>query len=262
MASKENKTSQVLPSHFGFYNKISDHNGWGIKANTYFLSLFRGSIGLINYQSHLFYSHKWDYFYISLGVGPSFSLRGNESSPVSTTGIGSIGIEKESWAFGITGTAPGKFSYKAYRDSDPLEEKLPETIAIGFSYYFSEYLTLYLEARKAFYEKSYFRLSKLDELPNLDRGLGAEGKVSGGFEFKLKTESLWKFRMGMEAGGKYNSKGQNLRGAGLGLGLSYFPNPENKAYFISVSMLNYSIFSKKGARNPENFYYLGGGYLW
>lgn len=260
VASKENSISPLLPAHFGFYKKLDSNSGWGIRGQKMYSSLFRGNEKLLHYESQIFYSYNWNSFYMSFGIGPALGFRGIEYSPVGTTGIVNLGYKQEGFTIGLGGISPGKFSYKAYRDSDPLEEKLPDILELGSSYKWESFL-FYLEATRLFYEKSKFRLSDLDERPSFDRGLGAEIKVSSGLEMENLIEN-WKFRLGVNTGGKYDADGKNRRAMGIGLGATYYLEADKKGGFFSVGILNYSIFSRKGGREPETFFLLSGGYLW
>lgn len=261
LATKEKSISPLLPSHFGFYKKLQINSGWGIKSNTKYASLFSGNTKLFTYQFHLFYSYKWENLFFSFGIGPSLGYRGNEYSPLGVTGIFTFGYKLENFTIGFGLLSPGKFSYKAYRGSDPLEERLPETIELGVSYKW-ESILWYLEGIRILYERSRFYLSDLDEKAKFDRGLGADTKISSGLEIKFSELSNWKFRLGVNTGGKYDAEGRNKRSMGLGLGMTYFVDAEAKGTYLSLGILNYSIFSQKGGRDPETYLLLSGGYLW
>ncbi len=163
-----------------------------------------------------------------------------------------MGYKIENLTLGFGFNSPGKFTYKAYRGSDPLEERLPESIELGISYQW-ESILWYMEGTRILYERSKFQLSDIDEKAKFDRGLGADTKVSSGIEIKNPDWNNWKIRFGLNTGGKYDAEGKNKRAMGIGLGITYFLDSEQKGSYLSAGILNYSVFSQKGGRDPETF---------
>lgn len=255
--------SPLKPLSAGFFIPIDSKSGWGATGKqTYYQNFPGGLASMSNYTFSFFwtyqFSEKWSG---SFGIGPSVVYRGGYQSSFSLSPTASISYKNEKHLVGLIVQSPGKFRLEGYRGVDNLKERLPEFAAIGYSYQWKDTI-LYSEMRKIFWERSSFDLNGQNTKPGLDRGLGAEIKFSLGAEHSFK-DSNFQLRTGFESGGFYDSKGINRRSLGLALGLSWkvFSTQEDESLKVHFAIVNYSIFSKSGGRQPESIIYLSTSYL-
>lgn len=248
---------------FGFYIPSGENFGWGLAGKQVFYQNFPGGYDRMSaYALSLFGSYKisenWN---ISLGVGPSVVWRAGYQSNYSISATASVSYQNKNHTFGFSGQTVGKFRLEGYRGVDAVKERLPEIAGLGYGYNWGQTL-FYLEGRKIFWEKSTFDLNNENSKPNLDRGLGAEIKLSSGIQYSIK-DSRMQIRTGAETGGFYDEKGVNRRAAGLALGASwnYKSADEDEMISIHLALLNYSVFSKKGGRLPESLLFLSVSYM-
>lgn len=261
-ATNQSKYNAVRPISAGFYIPINDKTGVGVTGKQTFYQNFPGGYdSMINYTFAFFGSYKinenWN---ASLGIGPSIVFRGGYQSNYSISPMGSISYKNGNHLIGILIQSVGKFREEGYRGADSLRERLPEYTAFGYSYKWGQ-TTIYSEARKIFWEKSSFHLNGSNSNPNLDRGIGAEIKLSLGATRSI-LDSNFLVRSGFEVGGFYNDKGQNKRSLALALGASWklYQTENQESFFLHLAVVNYSIFSKSGGRQPESQLYFSGTY--
>ncbi|MBK8393933.1 MAG: hypothetical protein IPL26_01635 [Leptospiraceae bacterium] len=262
-ATNEGKYTPIKPMSLGFYVPSNEKFGWGITGKESFYQNFPGGYDRMSaYGFSLFGSYKitenWN---VSLGIGPSVVYRGGFQSNYSMNLSASLSYQNNNHTIGISGQSIGKFRLTGYRGVDTLKEKLPEIVGIGYGYTWGQTL-FYLEGRKVFWEKSTFDLNKNNSKPDLERGLGAEIKISSGIQYSIKDSAL-QLRTGIESGGFYNEKGINRRAAGLALGASwnYKTADEEEIIGIHLAIINYSIFSEKGGRLPESILFSALSYI-
>ncbi|MBP7283384.1 MAG: hypothetical protein KBA66_17490 [Leptospiraceae bacterium] len=263
VSANQKKFSPGMPTSFGFYIPSTENFGWGLNGKQVFYQNFPGGYDRMSaYTFSLFGSYKisenWN---ISLGVGPSVVFRAGYQSNYSIGATVSVSYQNKNHTLGISGQTIGKFRLEGYRDVDALKERLPEIAGLGYGYNWGQTL-FYLEGRKIFWEKSTFDLNNENSKPNLDRGLGAEIKLSSGIQYSIK-ESRMQLRTGVETGGFYDEKGLNRRAGGIAIGASwnYKSADEDEMISIHLALLNYSIFSNKGGRLPESLLFLSVSYI-
>lgn len=249
----------LLFTPINFLYKIENSQGVGIYWNSPFRSLKNSETRLLHYSGNLFYSLNWKEIFISFGLGPRISWRGQELSKWSLGGFVGLSYTKENWSFGIFYQSSGSFHYKNYRESDELKEKLPDFVYFGFSRNFLKSYLLYLEVGRILYENSKFYLNDRNEKPNLERGIGADIEPSLGLEYTL--DESFKFRLGLALVGEYDENGKNRRGGRVSFGNLFFPFT-NETFYLKWSYVNHSIFSKSGGYTPENSFSISIGYIW
>jgi hypothetical protein len=263
LSGNQGKYSPVKPLSTGFYVPVDNKNGWGATGKqTFYQNFPGGNDAMSNYTFSFFWTYKFsEKWNGSVGIGPSVVFRGGYQSSYSLSPTASLSYKNEKHLLGLTVQSPGKFRLEGYRGVDNLKERLPEYAAIGYSFLFQQ-TTIYSEVRKVFWERSSFDLNGQNSRPSLDRGLGAEVKVSLGAQHSVK-DSPFQFRTGFELGGFYDSKGVNRRALGLAAGISWkaFTSEEDESLSLHLAIVNYSIFSKSGGRQPESILYLSTSYL-
>jgi hypothetical protein len=262
LSVNQGKYSPAKPISVGFYAPLDEKSGWGITGKQIFYQNFPGGYDLMSaYSVSIFYSYKFsENWNASVGIGPSTVFRGGFQSNYSISPLASLSYKKENHLLGLIVQSPGKFRLEGYRGVDSLKERLPEFAAIGYAYTRGQTL-IYSELRKIFWEKSSFELNEEIYRPNFERGLGAEIKLSLGLQYSFK-ESPLQIRTGIETGGFYDNNAVNRRAAGLAAGFSWkiLKAEEDSLLSVHVAILNYSIFSNKGGRQPESLLYLSLGY--
>ena len=258
------QSSSLRPSHFGGYYPLNEVSGIGVRGRTVFQSSFPTDSRFTYLQTHIFYSRVfYESIYISIGLGPGVGLRGQEQSNLSVSPYLSLGYVIGKITMGFSVQSPGgNYNYKLYRNGDYLKERLPPTVILGISYNVSQNLQFYSELKRVLYEKSSFTLNDEENKPKFDRGFGAELKAAFGMSLAIREESVWKIRTGIELGGKYDETGKNRRGTGLGFGLGYSPNPDEKGFQFNFSVLDYSLLSNKNGYPSETLFFAGLGYLY
>ena len=256
------ESSSIKPTNLGAYYPLNSLSGVGFSGKTVLHSAFPDSSKFSLFQGHFFYSIVFsDRYYFSFGLGPGIGFRQREQSNLSLSPYFSGGVDWGKLTIGFSIQSPGGvYRYKLYRGGDELNERLPPIGLLGLSYNLSKNLQLYSEFKRLFFEKSSFQLNGEESKPNFDRGFGAEVKASFGLSLTLQEESVVKIRSGMEIGGKYDSRGKNLRGTGLGFGIGYLPNPNGKGFEINLSVLDYSLLSPKDGYPSETFFFSSLGY--
>ncbi len=263
VSTNQGKESSLKPLTAGFYIPIDEKYGWGITGKQTFYQNFPGGYDTMSmYAFSIFWSYKFsENWNGSVGVGPSVVLRGGYNSSYSLSPTLSLSYKNGNHLLGFSLQSPGKFRLEGYRGVDNLRERLPEFAAIGYSFQKGQTL-IYSEARKIFWEKSSFELNDVNSKPNLERGLGAEVKLSLGLEYSFK-EIPFQIRTGIETGGFYDEKGVNRRAGGISAGVSWkiFKTKEEDSLRLHFAVLNYSILSRSGGRLPESLFYLSLGYL-
>ncbi len=262
-SANQGSYSPLKPLSAGFYIPIDSRTGWGATGKqTYYQNFPGGFDTMTNYTFSFFWSYKlsekWNG---SVGIGPSVIYRGGFQSSYSLSPTASLSYKNEKHLLGLMMQSPGKFRLEGYRGVDNLKERLPEYAAVGYSYQLQQTL-IYSEVRKIFWERSSFALNGQNTKPSLDRGFGAEIKLSLGAQHSLK-DSPFQIRTGFELGGFYDSKGVNRRSLGLAMGFSWkvFRTEEDESLSLHIAIVNYSIFSKSGGRQPESILYLSTSYL-
>ncbi|MDX1957380.1 MAG: hypothetical protein SFU98_02350 [Leptospiraceae bacterium] len=265
MHGSGNGNGAVRPSNLGFYIPIQNRFGIGARFRSVYGSEFPYSERNTSYQTQILGTYALsDSFSFFAGIGPSFTYRAREQSSWSWSIASGFQYTYQKFSVGFSFQRPGEFSYKRYRGVDPLKEKLPDSYSLGLSYTLNQNFMFYSELRRILWERSWFSINDNVNRPDFERGIGAEWKGSAGAVLTLENEtSLWKFRTGIEMGGKYDENGKNNRSTGLGLGLTYIPGNETEHGSISYSfsMLDYSLLAKKGGRFPETLFYFGISYI-
>jgi len=263
VSTNQGKYSALKPLSAGFYIPVDAKNGWGVTGKqTYYQNFPGGYEAMSNYTFSFFWTYKFsENWNGSIGIGPSVVYRGGYQSSFSLSPTASLSYKKEKHLVGLTMQSPGAFRLEGYRGVDNLKERLPEYAALGYSYQLQQTL-IYSEIRKIFWERSTFDLNGQSSRPSLDRGLGAEVKLSLGLEQTIK-DSPFQIRAGFESGGFYDTKGINQRSLGLAAGVSWnvFSTKEEEVFKIHLALVNYSIFSKSGGRQPESILFLSTSYL-
>ena len=263
VSTDQGKYSAVKPLSAGFYIPVDSKNGWGVTGKQSYYQNFPGGYDTMsNYTFSLFWSYKFsENWNGSFGIGPSVVYRGGYQSSFSISPTASLSYKKEKHLVGLIMQSPGAFRLEGYRGVDNLKERLPEYAALGYSYQLQQ-TVIYSEVRKIFWERSSFDLNGQSSRPSLDRGLGAEVKLSLGLEQTIK-DSPFQIRAGFESGGFYDTKGINQRSLGLAAGVSWnaFSTKEEEVFKIHLALVNYSIFSKSGGRQPESILFLSTSYL-
>lgn len=252
----------VKPSGIGIYVPLNTVSGWGLCGRLEYHSIYPAERRFSFFSGHLFYSRVFsEKFFLSIGIGPGFGIREREQSNLGVSPFLAWGMEWGKFLLGGKIVSPGGvYRYKLYRGGDELEERLPPIFSSGMTYRFTENLAIYGEMKRVLYEKSVFDLNGENSKPNFDRGVGAELKGSIGISFSLKEESIFNLRSGLEMGGKYDERGKNLRGTGIGFGLGYIPNPNGKGFELNISILDYSALSPKNGYPSETLFFMNLGY--
>lgn len=264
VSTNQNKYNALRPTSLGFYVPINATSGVGLTGKQSFYQNFpSGYDSMSNYTYSFFGSFKLnDNWNASIGIGPSVVYRGGYQSSYSISPQASLSYKKEKHLVGAFFQSTGKFRLEGYRSADSLRERIPEFFAIGYSYDLGQ-TKIYTEIRKIFWEYSSFKLNGNNSKPPLDRGIGAEFKYSLGFNHSI-SDTNFQIRSGIELGGFYNEKGQNKRSVGLAIGGSWkvYQSKEEDSFLIHFAIVNYSIFSKSGGRQPETQFYFSGSYLY
>jgi len=263
VSTNQGRESSLKPMSGGFYIPIDEKYGWGITGKLTFYQNFPGGYDTMSmYAFSIFWSYKFsENWNGSVGIGPSVVLRGGYNSSYSLSPTVSLSYKNGNHLLGFFTQSPGKFRLEGYRGVDNLRERLPEFAAIGYSFQRGQTL-FYSEVRKIFWEKSSFELNDANSKPNLDRGIGAEAKLSAGIQYNFK-ESPFQIRTGIETGGFYDEKGVNRRAGGIAAGVSWkiFKTKEEDSLNLHFTVLNYSILSRKGGRLPETLLYTSMSYF-
>lgn len=250
-------TSAVFP-YFAFYDAVDKEWGWGLRLQKDFSQNFPGNYSMGQYAAGLFVAHSYQNFAISASVGPATIFRYQSQSSYSWKFSAEMSYRLDSLLLAIGYRYPGKYRFEGYRGSDELTEVLPETLLIGLSYQFSSTSLFYGEVKRIFWERISFGLNGLEERADFERGIGAELSFSSGLQHTFASEIPLTMRGGLEMGGAYNQNGENQRSLALAIGLSLpLSQPKDpEPVQINFSILDYSLFSRKGGRQPETNFYL------
>jgi hypothetical protein len=211
------------------------------------------------YSGNVFYSTKWKEFYISFGLGTRISWRGKELSKWSLGGLSGMEYRTPFFSLGFFYHSSGSFTYKEYRESDKLKEKLPDFAYLGITKTLSGSFQISLEIGRVFYESSKFILNSSNEKPNLERGIGAD--IEPNFSIESTLSESFQFLFGFGLVGEYDENGKNRRGGRLILQSIFFPFGE-KNFYLKIAHTNHSILSKSGKYTPENSISILGGWTW
>lgn len=250
--SQGSDSSAVFPN-FAYYNAWQQSWGWGIRLRKDFSRSFSRQNLMATHSAKAFFVYSLGDLGFSIDLGPSIVFRYGTQSSYSGQISLAASYTWKSWIFAFSYMHPGKYRFEGYRGSDILTEVLPQRLLVGTSYHKDDGL-LYLEAARHFWEKTSFGLNGIEERADFERGLGAELSFSGGYEHCFSTWLPLRLRGGLEWGGAYDADGRNLRSLGVGLGASFlFPkdakDPDRLG--IDFALKDYSVFAKKGGREPE-----------
>ena len=262
---QDNVYAPLRPGTAGFYIPLANNYGIGTAFKQVYANNFPDKDRMFSYSTHVFFSYSWnENFSLAAGLGPATSFRSYTQSNFSWSGSVYLSYKTEKITFGGGLESGTKLRYEGYRGSDKLEETLPERLILGFGYQLNDSILLYFEGRRIFWERSRFVLNERPEKPSFDRGLGAEEKISAGTRYLVSSEYKFFLRAGLELTGVYDNNGVNRRGAGLGFGgsVAIAPSVFGESLGVDFAILDYSILSKSGGREPETIFFLAVRSIW
>lgn len=262
-SGKGRTASAVLPSQAGVYVPYSENLGFGFRMRPTFGNNFPYEKKVTLFSSQIFASYRMNSFYFFAGLGPSLAYRGREQSNYSGSFSAGVSYEWNRLLISFSAERPGlNFRFRAFRDSDRLQERFPDILSFALGYTVSDSIQISWETKRVLYENTVYKLNDSDSRPDFERGIGGKWKTGMGIQYELKEESVWKFRAGGEFGGIYDEKGRSRRSFGLGLGLTYEPSSAESTPSFSFSILDCSLFHVRGERPRETFYYFSAGVSW
>ncbi|MCE9501671.1 MAG: hypothetical protein K8R21_14405, partial [Leptospira sp.] len=188
VSGQDNVYSAVRPVSAGFYIPLEKNYGLGVSFRQVYANNFPDKDRMYSYSGHVFFSYSFnENLSLAAGAGPSTAFRSYVQSNYSLSGSAYLSYKTGKVTFGAGLETGGKFRYTAYRESDKLEETLPERLIVGFGYQLNDSFLLYFEGRRIFWEHSRFILNERPSRPPFDRGFGAEEKVSAGTRYLVSN---------------------------------------------------------------------------
>ncbi|MCB1156865.1 MAG: hypothetical protein H7A25_12130 [Leptospiraceae bacterium] len=257
---KQARFAAAEPLSAAFFIRSSQFFGWGISGKSTFSRHFPHEERNLGYAVPLHLSFGNPAFgFFTLSAGPSFYFRENILSSYSVYLRAAYALSLGDFSIGLAASSPGKFRLDEYRNADKLRERQAESIDFGIKYNFSQNFAYYTELRKILWEKSAFELNGMEEKPDFERGIGAEAKISQGLSYSFTKRNTYILKTGLEFGGYYNEKGENVRRLGLALGLGIqFANKnrdETDALSFHLSVLDYSLIRSQKEKRAETRFY-------